>query len=173
MRHLLPSQFYAFLQKEIGGISDVQLLILKGHIITEYALNCYLEAISSWKTSDFFKENLSFAVKVKIAKHFGRLGSKDDNLIHELELLNSLRNDMAHSLEYDRKTLDDLFEQIERKSPGFFSQYPKDSEAFRLRLAVVWLNAAVFSAYRQIVDPDGTAKDMDEFRKRTHQDEMG
>lgn len=105
LRSYSMEQFDEFCSSELSGITDIQLLILKGHIIVEYTLNCYLEAISKSDDTDFFHENFSFIDKIKILKHFGELGDKNENLIKELTLLNKLRNEIAHSLKFNRKHL--------------------------------------------------------------------
>ena len=152
-------QFSEFSNKELAGINDIQLLILKGHIIVEYTLNCYLEAISKSDDSDFFKENFTFSEKIKIAKHFGQLGDKNENLIPELTLLNRLRNDIAHSLKYSNKHLEELFEAVNRKRPNLIYSDKQKSIMQKFSGTIAFISGAIFAAYKFHTD----RKDLDEF----------
>ena len=64
--------------------------------------------------SDFFKERFSFATKMKMLKFFGDI-PQDKGIWKELGLLNSLRNDIAHTLKYDETRLDLLIKEVEMK----------------------------------------------------------
>lgn len=159
IRKKTMNQFMEFSIKELSGINDIQLLILKGHIIVEYTMNFYLESISKSDNSDFFKENFTFAEKVKIAKHFGQLGSKEDNLILELTLLNKLRNNIAHSLKYDERHLLELFAAVDKKSPNLIYSDKDKQLIHKFAAATSFISGAIFSAYKMHVD----RKDVDEF----------
>ncbi|REG83351.1 hypothetical protein [Winogradskyella sediminis] len=154
IRNLTIDEFYVFTEEQLDGISDFELLILKGHILVEYTLNCYLEAISKDKDSDFFKENLSFSIKVKIAKHFGQLGSVDDNLIKELTILNKLRNDIAHSLSYKKEHLTELFSELSKKSPSGLISDSKNSQQERFIGVISFITGAIFTAYKYYTNPE-------------------
>ena len=158
IRNYSMNQFNEFTIKELAGITDIQLLILKGHIIVEYTLNCYLESISKSEDPDFFTETFSFANKVKIAKHFGQLGD-DENLIKELTLLNKLRNDIAHSLNYNKKHLDELFGEVRKKTKNTSFTNSPLTEIERTRYAVAFISGATFGAYKFHTDK----KDLDNF----------
>ena len=89
-RKMTAEEFDQFAFNELNSITNIDLLILRGHIIIEYLLNCYLESISQIDGSNFSKENFSFAQKIKMTNHFAPLGSKESNLNRELILLNKL-----------------------------------------------------------------------------------
>lgn len=154
-------QFSEFANKELSKIDDIQLLILKGHIVIEYALNCYLEAISKSDHSDFFKENFSFSEKIKIAKHFGQLGSRDSNLIKELLILNKVRNDIAHRLEYSNDHLNELFTEVSVKYPKVDSS-ENISIKEKMIAAISFICGAIFGMYKINTDRN----DFDEFLKK-------
>ena len=146
IRNYTMAKFNKFCIKELGGINDIQLLILKGHIIVEYTLNCYLESISKADDSNFFKENFTFAHKINLAKHFGDLSDKE-SLIKELTLLNKLRNDLSHSLKYNNKHLEGLFSEINKKAQNTgFTKQKTDIE--KTKWAIGFISGALFGVYK-------------------------
>jgi hypothetical protein len=52
-RSMSMEQLDEFIYNEFTNIENMDLVILKGHIITEFLLNCYLESISQVDNSDF------------------------------------------------------------------------------------------------------------------------
>jgi hypothetical protein len=105
--------------KQIGELlfdrlNEIDIVIIKCHLLTEYSLNYYIETKSN-NREPIHKSRFSFSNKIKIAKLFGLFDSLNSK---ELETfindINSLRNQVAHNLEYDPKLLEKLVE------------YPKD-----------------------------------------------
>lgn len=109
-------EFNKFAYNELKDIENIELIILKGHIMIEYLLNCYLESLIQVKNCEFSKENFSFSQKIKIVKYYGQLGSNEDNIIYGLELLNKLRNSIAHTLKYDESYLKEFLRESELKN---------------------------------------------------------
>jgi len=105
-------QFASLLDKELESIEDLQLLILKGHIVTEFSINCYLEKISKNENDNFFKENYSYKLKLKLLSSFGEGLRSDPDMIKVLDLLNKVRNSIAHSLNINQQLLDELVTSI-------------------------------------------------------------
>lgn len=153
------SQFKEFLHKELSSISDMQLLILKGHILVEYTLNCFLEAISKSDDPNFFKENFSFAHKIQIVKHFGPLLHGNAVLVKELTLLNRLRNNIAHSLSYDEKHLVELFAELNKKDPDSIYVDKQKSSIVKLKSAILFLSGVLFGGFMYYRDSQA----LDEF----------
>ena len=152
IRNYTIEEFIEFSIKELSSINDIQLLILKGHILVEYSLNCYLEAKSTNKEPDFFKERFNFSAKVNIAKYFRTLGSVNDDIIKELNILNKIRNEIAHSLTYNEKLLNQLFSEINKKSPnGIFSK-PNTSIKEKIIGSIAFINGALFGGYKYYTD---------------------
>lgn len=161
-RNMTMDEFDEFSYNELKDIENIDLIILKGHIIIEHLLNCYLESISQVDNTDFSKENFSFGEKVKIAKHFGQLGSKDDNLINGLFLLNKLRNSIAHSLTINKTYLNDFFSELAKKNPSI-NRYP--DERNKLVASISFINGAILGAYKLKNNPEELQHDNDEFLK--------
>ncbi len=153
LRNLKMQDYQTFTIEQLSGITNLELLILKGHILVEYAINLYLEAISKNEQSDFFKENFTFSNKLSILKHFGNLGSKDENLYQEIHLLNKLRNDIAHSLTYNEKHLQDFFSNIKNKYAKVEDDIRK-SNIEKFVLAITFICGAIFSVYNYETDKE-------------------
>lgn len=89
--------------KELLNVEDITLLILKGHIITEFCLNALIKHCVD-KTNSFKERDFTFAQKLKLAKMAGL----DNKTANYLNTLNQLRNSIAHSLAYN----EDLFNTL-------------------------------------------------------------
>ncbi len=85
---------------------NLELLILKCHVIIEFALESYIRALSAATMTDR-ELKLTFEEKTNVAYMMG-LGIKDPLLLPSIELLNRIRNDIAHRLTVDEKKLDEL-----------------------------------------------------------------
>lgn len=160
IRNLTLDKFHEFTESQLAEINDLELLIIKGHILVEYTINCYLEAISNSTNSDFFNENFSFSNKIKIIKHFGNLGDENDNLIKELTILNRIRNDIAHSLTYKKAHLNELFSELAKKNPSGFIANKNNSIKIRFIGSISFLTGAIFTAYKYYTNP----KELNKFK---------
>lgn len=96
---------------------DTDNLIIKGHILTEHALNFYIEMLSVEKIN-ISKTKFTYANKVEISKILG-LFKKYPELLEELTLLNKLRNSLAHRLRYDENTLTSFLKGFEKRKSGY------------------------------------------------------
>ena len=103
MKHkkISDEEFYPFIKKELDEIKDLQMLILKGHIIVEYSLNKFIDDIAD-NSFDIFKENFQFSQKVKICKALGLFAPRHRPLEEIILTLNKVRNSIAHYLEFDQ-----------------------------------------------------------------------
>ena len=54
VRDFSEDEFGFFLTDELSQLKDVTLVLLKGHLFTEFAINCYLESLSQVEKSIFF-----------------------------------------------------------------------------------------------------------------------
>lgn len=93
-----------------------ELIILKAHLLIEYALNQFIQTCNL-SNSDFEKMNFTFSNKIKIATLFGLFNSNDD-LLNYITDLNRLRNQVAHKHEFDET----LYEKIVNYPEGFKGQ---------------------------------------------------
>src|SRR5690606_9312466 len=84
-------------------------IILKAHVVSEFALNCYIESISKSGNLNMFKQNMTYSKKIFLAEEFGDLPSE---IIDVLKKLNKIRNDYAHRLILDNENLEKLYHEI-------------------------------------------------------------
>jgi hypothetical protein len=89
--------------KHLSQCRDTDNLIIKGHILTEYSLNCYIENKSAEKIN-IDETRFTYYNKIEISKILGLYKIKPE-LYNELKLLNKLRNSIAHKLKFDENIL--------------------------------------------------------------------
>jgi hypothetical protein len=101
----MSDNFFNTYLVQLLNCRDIDNLIIKGHILTEYSLNLYIDSKSIEKMDKGSK--LTYSNKVEIAQILG-LFKNNAELKRELKLLNKLRNSIAHDLNYDK----DAFKQF-------------------------------------------------------------
>ena len=103
--------------KHLFDCRDTDNLIIKGHILTEYAMNYYIE-LSSIEKINLNESRFTYSNKIDIVKMFG-LFKKHTTLNNELKLLNKLRNSIAHKLKYDEQILIEFLRGFENYRKAF------------------------------------------------------
>lgn len=98
-------EFQSFIKKQIGRINNLELIILKGHLLIEYLLNRAIETHSQFDRIDVLKMNFNFSHKVKICQILGVFHYRDDGILQQIIQLNQIRNNVAHTLEIDYNKL--------------------------------------------------------------------
>ena len=124
--------FKKFINNELESISDIQLLVLKGHVLIEYSLNKFIEA-SFDETFKLNKTNFTFSHKINIAKALGLFWkNKSDFLEDHIKDINKLRNQIAHSLSFDNQILERIINYyIEiAKTPHLMGREKSDFDNF-------------------------------------------
>jgi hypothetical protein len=110
--------------EQLSKCTDVEFVILKGHILIEYLLNYFIEE-SNLDLKESYQK-FTFAEKVRMFEIFGNNASK--KLIDYLKLVNKIRNEIAHSLEIN----DELKKQLlnigrgEDELTEYLKLYPND-----------------------------------------------
>ena len=89
---------------------DMDNLILKGHLMTEWALQYYINEFAKKKVN-FKKVRFTYSNKLEIAKLLGLFENGNTKLYRLLKLVNGLRNSIAHNVEYDSKIINKFFEE--------------------------------------------------------------
>lgn len=85
--------------REMEGATDVEYIIIKGHIITELMLDYFIERINSKvEVKDIFR---LYSQKLKI---FEMIIDNQD-LMDKLSKLNSIRNKLAHTMKVNANSL--------------------------------------------------------------------
>jgi len=94
-------EFRDLLLKELDGIKDFELLILKGHILIEYSLNKYINEVNDGGI-DIDGKNFTFHKKITVAEMLGLFKMKGF-LRESIIDINRLRNQIAHKLSFEEK----------------------------------------------------------------------
>jgi hypothetical protein len=101
-------EFRDFTLKNLASIDDLQLLIIKGHILLEYSLNKYVAGCAA-NSFDINSTNLTFANTLHIASALGLFHDDESDLLQEkIKKINSLRNEIAHQMEYNESIIKSL-----------------------------------------------------------------
>jgi hypothetical protein len=87
---------------------NLELLILKCHIVLEFAIEAYMRALSAGLIGDD-ELRLRFEEKVNVAFMLG-LGIDDPVLLPSILLINRIRNDIAHRLTLNEDRIDELLQ---------------------------------------------------------------
>lgn len=153
IRDFSMEQFQEFVINQVKQITDIELLILKGHILVEYALNCYLESLSKLDKSDFFKDRFTFWIKVNMARHFGHFSKSGEVLFKGLSLLNQLRNQIAHTLSYSEPILQELYNETSKNMKPRTNELTSSQQ--KLITSIIFICGALFSLYKFSTDKDG------------------
>jgi len=91
------------LRSHIPRGHNLTLVMLKCHIILEFMLNKFIELVAHCEV-DISKERFSFAQKITLLHLLGF--PPNPTTIPSLEILNGLRNQVAHALELDHQKVD-------------------------------------------------------------------
>jgi hypothetical protein len=85
---------------------NLELVILKGHILLEYILNKAIEIKSNFKY-DLEKSTFSFSQKIDILVILNILEFNSTSY-QVLKTYNTIRNQIAHRFEYDRRLVEKM-----------------------------------------------------------------
>lgn len=91
--------------------TDIEGVVIRGHIVIEKALIKSIKNIV-YKESEFKPDKFSFSQKLTIARMYDIAGLFEK----EINVLNKLRNQIAHSLEFDEKYIDLIIESVANKN---------------------------------------------------------
>lgn len=93
------------IKRELPKVRRLDLVILKCHILLEYMLNQYIRFVGN-NEYDISKDRFSFSNKIIIAHILGL--PPDPTFIPSLEIINKLRNQVAHTMSLNRELIDTL-----------------------------------------------------------------
>lgn len=114
---------------------DMDNLILKGHLMTERALQYYIN-VKAIKKVNFKKVRFTYLNKLEVAKLLGLFENEETNLYTLLKLLNGLRNSIAHNVGFDAEILKKFFKQSYIQSitgkDGLEIMNPEDKIEYKL-----------------------------------------
>ena len=96
-------EFRVIAETTLNKCPTVDLLILKGHSLMEYILNCAV-IIGAAESTHMELQQLSFQHKLLIVSAYTEI-DKTGIDIEAVNLLTKLRNDIAHKLDYNKHHL--------------------------------------------------------------------
>lgn len=96
----------SLIKEHMPRSNDLELIILKGHILLEYILNQIIN-IKSDNNLEIENTNFSFNQKIEILVILNIIENNSD-IFQILKNWNTLRNQIAHRLNFDRKLVDKL-----------------------------------------------------------------
>ncbi|MGL3000693.1 hypothetical protein [Flavobacterium sp. RSSB_23] len=124
--------------------SIIEGIIIRGHILVEKSLvKSISEAI--YRNDEFYPEKLSFSQKVTIARMLGI----SVFVKKEVNALNKLRNQIAHTLEFDEQYIDEIINGIKKKD--LENKYPKNRiQSLKMAISFICFTISVESQYSQL-----------------------
>lgn len=147
-------EFRKFISKQLSVINNFELMILKGHILTEYTINLYIDSISNKSNPDFCDGNTSYSLKLKIIENFGKsIGNVNTNFFEELNMLNKLRNDIAHKLKYNDQLIKNIYSLLSKKDSSFSENNFKD-DISKFGCALAFIIGYIHEAYFHNTHPE-------------------
>lgn len=133
----LEAQIKTLLKQEIPKSRNLDLVILKCHLLVEYMMNQFITLTAKHKF-DISKERFTFSQKLSIVHAFGF--HLDPTMLPSIEVLNRLRNQVAHTLALDRDLVDTLL-KINSEDPDSFT-VSGDNERVRGIKSITWFICA-------------------------------
>jgi len=135
--------FPTFIKKHFHGIKNVDLTILKMHLIIEYALTVSIDKLSK---EDVTKDNrLTFFQKVKVCKALG-LFVGDHSLMDQINDVNQIRNELAHTLDFDKKILSKFYGYDRSKFKN------EKAEVNQLKMTTYWVFGRIVGILNFMID---------------------
>ena len=93
-------QILATLEKHLGKAENVEIILLKGHMVIEQILNELLSLYIK-EENDLEKLNLTFSKKLELLKALEKSKGFSNRELNHLNELNRIRNKLAHKLDFD------------------------------------------------------------------------
>lgn len=105
-KDIKDQDFEELLNKQLNGIETIELMVLKGQILIAYSINKFI-ADTNESNLDIDKVGFTFSNKIKVAELLG-LFNHNDRTKESINIVNKIRNQIAHQLTFDDEKLQDL-----------------------------------------------------------------
>lgn len=94
---------------KLRPINDLELLLLKGHILIEYTLNNVLDSMGSMDVKIGDKK-FTFDDKITLVELVGfGLKKHHSDLLEQIRTINRVRNTIAHTMDFDKESLHNIY----------------------------------------------------------------
>lgn len=150
------ADFKQFVIDHLSNCNSVELTILKGHILIEYMLNHFIDKVTEEKV-DFESNRFSFSQKIYLAE---LLGIKSKEINDQINLVNKLRNDIAHRLTYNKQHLGTLLSNIGKKYPTIIELKKSQNITIATVGAMTWICANIYAQIESQVKRRNITKDL-------------
>lgn len=102
----ISDSLLAIVKNQFPRTQNLEFAILKAHLIIEYAIVQYIRGYAA-VIMDHDKLDYKFSQKLEIAYLLG-FGAQDPILLPTVELINNLRNKIAHKFDFNKSILDEM-----------------------------------------------------------------
>ena len=120
-----------FHSKHFNHLSTIESLIIRGHILIEHDLNEAIKKCVLYKEK-YKADKFSFSQKIAIGSMLGIT----QYIEQEVQLINKLRNQIAHSLTYEKDLLKILFSKVDKMDKLF---HLKNDDNEKTKRSISWI----------------------------------
>ena len=118
--------------KQFDKFTEIEGLIIRGHILVErqlnYAIERHVANKNEYKDNRFtFSQKMILSQMLGITKHFKL----------ELKHLNTLRNQIAHSLDFDKNRVDMIIKEVHKKKKEILDLKENRSKNFAIAISFI------------------------------------
>ncbi len=136
-------EFGLLISKHITNINDIELLILKGHLLVEYILNKYIDSFSD-HGKRMEESKFTFSQKIHVCKILGLFSADGDTLEEQILILNKIRNQIAHSLSFKRSLLNQLYKFHPKFKDRFKNEIGKRKDILLLTTIIPYVCGNIY-----------------------------
>ena len=137
-----------------SDFTDIEGVIIRGHILVEQSLSQAIEKTILYR-KEYKPDRFTFAQKLCIANMLGI----SNILKHELNWLNSLRNQIAHSLNYEEENVVKIIESVKTKCPDWEEDLPTNM-GLRKAISFICGAIAVSHTHARLTNLGNTLRDL-------------
>ncbi|MBF0694630.1 MAG: hypothetical protein IR153_06195 [Flavobacterium sp.] len=134
-KHFTLENFQSLIVDQFEKCNDFEIVILKGHILLEYTINHYIENVNE-NDVEFEPGKFTFAQKIHL---FEFLSGCNREILEIINLLNKVRNDIAHRLEYKDQHISSLISLIRKLDSSFIPKLDNRNKVDELKIALSYM----------------------------------
>ena len=102
------AEFGSLVTEELSKIENIELVILRGHILIEYALTRFIENYCP-EEGYTLDDKFPFYQKFQVCRILGLYSGDEKDLIDQINIINKMRIQIAHKLTFDKTLLPNLY----------------------------------------------------------------
>jgi hypothetical protein len=118
--------------KQFDSFTELEGLVIRGHILVErqinYAIERHILNKNEYKDDRFtFSKKMILCKMLGISRHFNQ----------EIKNLNTLRNQIAHSLEFDKNRVDIIIREVYKKKKELLNLNDSREKNFAISISFI------------------------------------